>query len=258
MTSVGEDRYNAFSIIRVKADLAQTSRYFVSNRNKSLIETIRSYNKRYSTIQKQQGKTAMSFKRLLADNDRDISYRLVTELRILAESFDSRGDMKYIDVHIPDRKYIADGMVDDHVIGTLPAIMRHLEGRSIHDPKIDPSKNDSDLEIDIDVKGNNAKGQELTKPFKSGDTSNDNSFESIVPAGYQLRRIRFNVSEQEQCIIGWQILWGGDGVPDIESPFRGRWVGHQNKQDLLIPKDDFAIGLEYFYGGNHNDNIYFP
>jgi len=51
------------------------------------------------------------------------------------------------------------------------------------------------------------------------------------------------------------LVWSGDGVPDIESPMRGRWMGHQVKQEILIPKDDFALALEYLYTGSYEDFI---
>jgi hypothetical protein len=210
-----------FLIRRVRCDLDHISRHFISRRKKALTQIIRRYNRKNVRLQKKQGKEAMSFKRFLSDFQIEIAYRLVTELRILAESFDKRGDQVFTDYLIPDSIPASDLQPDEQGSHSnssqlIPLIMRHLDGSRVADP--------APMQTTLDIAA------------------------AEVPSGYQLRKLSFNISETEG-ILGWQLLWTGDGVPDIESPQRGRWLGHHIIQEIAIQKDDFAIGLEYSYAG---------
>lgn len=71
----------------------------------------------------------------------------------------------------------------------------------------------------------------------------------FIPSGYQLRRVRINVVEVDG-IVGWQLMWTGDGVRDIESAKRGKWdQARPIVYDLSIPKDDFLLEIQYSYEG---------
>jgi hypothetical protein len=90
-----------------------------------------------------------------------------------------------------------------------------------------------------------------------------------IPAGFKLSRILFAMQENGS-ISGWQLYWTADGVKDMESPRRGNWalMGITTQvcrcrcrcvtclsftssflQELKVPKDDFAVDLEYLYDG---------
>lgn len=71
----------------------------------------------------------------------------------------------------------------------------------------------------------------------------------VLPGGFRVLKMKF-VLQDNTTIVGWQIVWGADGCKDIESPRRGTWNSASiTIHELVVPKDDFIIGLEYLYDG---------
>ena len=363
---------NIFPIKRLYCDLEQISKRFISHRRNGLPFTIQSIHKKYQTNLKFIGKSALSFKSFLNNFQLDISYRLVTEQRVLAESFELRGIQKFIDIKYP--KNLKESTL-------YPSLMSRIEGKKFIDPKtviLNHSKNNI-----IDIKAqqlqlqkqkehslsllksptaansnqshnsfvnqsrvqtpmneliqnpsyisnqsqSSARGHQTPQNLLQNSQSNmpsrsqtplngqfqnqlqsqsvaptpihgliqsqtpsqhsqapsqqsqsqnlsqiqpqnqsqpqnpppppvkqsiynkileDEVYESSLPSGFQLKKLKFNFFEGNG-IVGWQLIWGGDGTRDIESPFRGTWTGiGLIQQELVVPKDDFILGETLF------------
>lgn len=108
--------YSNFPIRRLLTDLDQYMKRFISKRRQALAYIIGQYsihyfetsihisfyvdieNKKFIRKKMEQGRNTLSFKKFLLTFSGEISYRLVSELRILAESFAARGKSTYYDV----------------------------------------------------------------------------------------------------------------------------------------------------------------
>jgi hypothetical protein len=52
-------------------------------------------------------------------------------------------------------------------------------------------------------------------------------------------------------IVGWQMQWGADSMPNRSGKRRGKWLGGQlNIEEIDIPENDFVIGIDYTYEGS--------
>ena len=71
-----------------------------------------------------------------------------------------------------------------------------------------------------------------------------------IPEGFKIYKLRV-VAHEQLGVQGWQVVWGADSVArEIEGPKRGKWSGGYPPKEILVPKDDFVVGLEYLYEGN--------
>lgn len=71
-----------------------------------------------------------------------------------------------------------------------------------------------------------------------------------IPAGFRLTKIRI-VSQHSYGIVGWQMQWGADSMPNRSGKRRGKWLGGQlNFEEIDIPQNDFVVGIDYTYEGS--------
>lgn len=198
---------------RMECDLDQISKRFISRRKRNLLICIRKYNRKFTFIQMKAAKAAPSFRKFLLEYQTIVTRRMTREQRIMIDAFEGRGTCDYGDVVAPESR-------DDPC---MPGLMRRLDGAQFRDPH----------------------------PFNERE---HNHLEPPLPGGFRLAKIRINYQDfngnVEASVTGWQVVWAADGLPDIEGPKRGKWKGAaMSVQELVIPKHDFVMGIEYLYEG---------
>lgn len=115
-----------FPIIRVKTDLDQITKRFISLRRMGLQFVVGNYNRKFVAYTVQDARSSLSFKRFLRSYKAAVSLRLTTEQRVLSESFEHRGQQEFIDVRAPK---------------SLPNSMSRLDGKRFADPYISNDDN---------------------------------------------------------------------------------------------------------------------
>ena len=161
--------------------------------------------------------TALSFKAFMETFESSIEDRLVCEQREMTAAFHTRGTQEIKDVESPD--------LND---GKIPILMVKSEGRRFFDPL--PSGSGED-------------------PVKHGYHAA--SDDSAIPGGFKIHKFRV-IFQLDVGIVGWQLVWMADGIPrDIEGPKRGKWKGGAlTTKEIVVPRDDFVVGVEYLYEAN--------
>jgi len=201
-----------FRIVRARSDLDQLTKRFIAKRKKNYQVVIYNYNRRYICFFMREARKAASFKSFCEFFKVFVTRRLIREQRILVDSFDLRGTQQYMDICCPDQK--------DPV---MPRMMARLEGKVFQDPH----------------------------PLNGEQFS---SLLPVLPGGFRLSKIRISHQDVngtvEASVTGWQVVWGADGVTDVEGPKRGKWKGAaMTVLEFVVPKDDFVMGIEYLYEG---------
>ena len=164
-----------------------------------------------ATRGEREAKKALSFKKFLAHYKYSVSRRVIREQRILIDAFEARGVQDYIDICCPQ--------LQDPI---MPGLMRRLDGKGFYDPH--------------------------------PKTTQVSPLHPPLPGGFRLAKIRINHQgvngKTEASVTGWQLVWSGDGVSDVEGNKRGKWKGAaMTVHELVIPKGDFVVGIEYIYEG---------
>jgi hypothetical protein len=201
-----------YTLTRIEADLDQIRKRFISRRRRNLSISICRYNRKFTFYQMKAAKAAPSFRKFIVSHQISVARRMTREQRIMIEAFEARGTMEYRDVCCP--------ALSDPV---MPGMMRRLDGKVFRDPH----------------------------PFDERDES---FLEPPLPGGFRLSKVRINHQEfngnVEASVTGWQMVWSADGMADIEGPKRGKWKGAaMSVHELVVPKHDFVMGLEYIYEG---------
>jgi len=201
-----------FRIIRARSDLDQLTKRFIAKRKKNYQIVICSYNRRYICFSMREARRAASFKSFCAFFKVFVTRRLIREQRILVDAFDLRGTQQYMDICCPNQK--------DPI---MPRKMARLEGKVFRDPH----------------------------PLNGEQFS---SLLPVLPGGFRISKIRISHQDVngtvEASVTGWQLVWGADGVADVEGPKRGKWKGAaMTVIEFVVPKDDFVMGIEYLYEG---------
>ena len=204
-----------FIIKRLKCDLLQISKRFTAKRKKSLVFVIRKFNSKWIHFMRHNALTSISFKTFLEMFEASIEDRLVSEQREMTEAFHRRGTQDVKDVESPN--------LND---GKIPILMVKSEGRRFHDPI--PSESVEDVHKHGYFHGSNDIG--------------------TVPGGFKIHKLRV-AFQLDMGLVGWQLVWWADGVPrDIEGPKRGKWKGGAiTTKEIVVPRDDFVVGVEYWY-----------
>lgn len=226
-----------FALVRIETDMDQIAKRFLSMRRHGLAQVIRRYNRKFDFYQKKEGRKSMSFGRFLRNFSWEVSRRLVTEQRILFEAFEKRGSQEFVDVTAP---------APGHSL--IPSIMTTVEGRTFFDPS-------PHLLPDAYLKPATPVSSYLAQPVATLSSSNINLSSTAalmlnrLPGGFQLRKLRLNFQDH-QGIVGWQVVWAGDATKEVEGPKRGKWAGAaMHVEELIVPKDEFVVGVEYLYEG---------
>ncbi len=204
-----------FIIKRLKCDLLQISRRFTAKRKKSVVYVIRKFNAKWIHYMRHNALTSLSFKTFLGMFEASIEERLVSEQREMTDAFHHRGTQEVKDVESPDLSE-----------GKIPILMVKSEGRRFFDPI------PTDSADDVHKHG-----------YFHG--SNDNS---TIPGGFKIHKLRV-AFQLDVGMVGWQLVWWADGIPrDIEGPKRGKWKGGAiTTKEIVVPRDDFVVGVEYWY-----------
>ncbi len=237
-----EDTSTCFTIIRLKADLAQLSKRFIPLRRKQLPVRIKKNNQKISHQMKIMGKHSLTYKKFLTDFQLIVMQRINTEQRLLFEAFEARGKQEFIDVQYPFSK-------DDPII---PPLMSKIEGRNFRDPHLPANL------LTPNTPGMSSRGDARAHSALR---------ESNIPGGFRLHKVKFAMiihnlqisgggdntgssSAPSSQLMGWQFVWNGEGIREIESTPRGTFnAAGISVQEITIPKDDFVIGVEYLYDG---------
>jgi len=140
----------------------------------------------------------------------------VSEQREMTDAFHNRGSQDVKDVESPD--------LND---GKIPILMVKSEGRRFFDPI----------------------------PSESADDARKHGYigsaDTTIPGGFKIHKLRV-AFQLDVGLVGWQLVWWADGVPrDIEGPKRGKWKGGAiTTKEIVVPREDFVVGIEYWYEAN--------
>eukprot|EP01033_Poteriospumella_lacustris_P015028 gene15028-10748_t len=199
-----------FPMLQLRADLDQITKRFIPLRKKLLPQTIRSKNARVIHRRKADSKDGLTFKKFLAAFAAEVSVRISLEQRLLFEAFEDRGGQQFVHRRVPESR-------TDDAQGLVPVIMSKLEAAS-----------------------------EFADPRD----------EDVVPGGFRLAKLKFAMVIDDgfvitsSAVLGWQLLWTAEGCTEIESKPRGLWhAAGMTVQEIVVPKDDFVVGVEYLYDG---------
>lgn len=113
-----------FALVRLRSDLDAFTRNITAPRKRSLNYIIRKYTRQLTRHQVHSARCCLSFKSFLYYLKTNITSRLVTEQRILVDSFTLRGRVDFRDLRTPSE-------ISDPAI---PVAMSRFEGRSVQDP----------------------------------------------------------------------------------------------------------------------------
>lgn len=117
-----------FTIVRIKADIEQIIKRFIGERRRSVIHTVRRFNRKYVRYIIQDGRNTLSFKGFMDKFQEQLNSRINTEQRMLSDAFELRGMQDFIDVRAPPKSS-----------NIIPLNMSKLDGRSFSDPHLNNS-----------------------------------------------------------------------------------------------------------------------
>jgi len=117
-----------FTIVRIKADIEQIIKRFIGERRRSVIHTVRRFNRKYVRYIIQDGRKTLSFKGFMNKFQEQLNSRINTEQRMLSDAFELRGMQEFIDVRAPPKNS-----------NIIPFTMSKLDGRSFSDPHLNNS-----------------------------------------------------------------------------------------------------------------------
>jgi hypothetical protein len=219
------DESQFFLLKRVKCNIEQITKIFLSKRKRTVFTFIRKYNIKYSLLMQKNAKTSLSFKKFLNNLQWEINMRMEILQRLLVEHFENRGTQTFTDIVTPSKLKNS----------KIPDIMLQIEGRRFCDPP-----NESASAYDEEFK-------DMVVPIFKKESYRE---EMTLPGGFRFAKLRLNFHEYSG-VVGWQIVWSADEARDIVSPKRGNWVGGAATiEEVTIPKGDFVIGVEYSHEGS--------
>lgn len=225
-------RSYCYVLTQVESDIDQMLKRFFARRRTGLSYVMSNYNRRYAFLQRQAAKDELSFKKFTADFEDEVDRRMVTEQRVLTNSFEERGEQSFMDVlgpaHVRHSK--------------IPEIMSRFDGKRFADPQnqqfVFPDEAEETEDRPHTPGPNHEHDWHVTETDIFG-----------LPGGYKFHKLRLNF-QAGLGIVGWQVNWCADNARDFDGPKRGKWHGAaMSIQELVVHKDDFVIGVEYYFEG---------
>jgi hypothetical protein len=264
-------------LLRLEQDIQQISKRFISKLHRTLVYVVRRYNIYFNAYVKKYGRKSTTFKQFVINYDNEINRRLATEQRILVDAFERRGLQSFVDLLTPSNSRHP----------AIPEIMVKVEGSKFVDPSpnaryftvpgaksMKTGTTSAISSLFASTKNNlqnAASGNVKTAPAVNltATTTHPNLTPVVIdadttempeitpgsliglPAGFKLNKIRVTFGDHTG-VAGWQLNWSADGIRDIDGPRRGHWLGSSgnNIQELIVPRGDFAVGIEYYHDGS--------